>query len=212
MDDPWREYFQALGFEYTYEAEKDFSFLEELEKEVARCQKCRLHRHRTQTVFGVGNPQARILFIGEGPGEEEDKQGIPFVGRAGQLLTKMIEAMGLKREEVYIANVIKCRPPNNRDPEPDEIEACMPYLKAQISFIQPEVIIALGKFASQALTGSPTPITKMRGHWYSFEDIPLMPTYHPSYLLRQQGQKKYAWEDLKKVMKRLGMPIPDASR
>ena len=175
---------------------------------IGECTRCKLHRGRNKLVFGVGNPTADIVFVGEGPGGDEDRQGIPFVGRAGQLLTKMIEAMKLKRDDVYICNVVKCRPPNNRDPEPDEVESCEPFLKAQLAIVQPKVIVCLGKYAAQTLLRSKTPISKMRGHWFEYEGVPLMPTFHPSYLLREEDdpekkRKREAWSDLQQVMKRL---------
>jgi DNA polymerase len=148
------------------------------------------------------------MFVGEGPGADEDLQGEPFVGRAGQLLTKMIEAMGYRRAGVYIANVVKCRPPGNRNPEPDEIEACEPFLRAQIGAIGPKVIVALGKFAAQTLLRDTTPITRLRGRWASYGGVKLMPTFHPAYLLRSPEEKKKAWEDLQLVMKELGKPLP----
>jgi DNA polymerase len=146
------------------------------------------------------------MFVGEGPGEDEDRQGEPFVGRAGQLLTKMIEAMGYRREDVYIANVVKCRPPGNRNPEPDEIEACEPFLRAQIDAIRPRVLVALGKFAAQTLLREATPISRLRGRWFEYEGVRLMPTFHPAYLLRSPNEKGKAWEDLQHVMKELGKP------
>jgi DNA polymerase len=155
---------------------------------------------RTRIVFGSGNPRAKLVFVGEGPGADEDAQGLPFVGKAGQLLTRMIEAMGFKRDEVYICNVVKCRPPGNRNPEPDEIAACEPFLKAQLASIQPQVVVALGKFAAQTLLRDATPITRMRGAWREYEGIKLMPTFHPAYLLRNEADKRLAWDDLKKVM------------
>lgn len=188
------------------------------DQEVKGCTKCGLHRTRTKTVFGVGHCAARIVFVGEGPGHDEDVSGIPFVGRAGQLLTAMIEkGMGLKRDDVYICNVIKCRPPNNRTPAPDEVTACKGYLLRQLEIIQPQVIIALGAPAAQTLLGVRDGIGRLRGRWHDFyvsgtalvgEPIPLMPTFHPAYLLRDPSQKAKAWEDLKKVMARLGIPIP----
>ena len=150
----------------------------------------------------MGNPRARLVFVGEGPGAEEDNQGIPFVGAAGQLLTKMIAAMGYGRDEVYICNVVKCRPPGNRNPEPDEIQACQPFLEAQLNAIRPSVIIALGKFAAQTLARTDTPITRLRGQWREYVGIPLMPTFHPAYLLRNPAEKKAAWADLQAVMAR----------
>jgi uracil-DNA glycosylase len=182
--------------------------LEEIRQELGDCTRCKLCKGRTNIVFGVGNPKAELVFVGEGPGADEDAQGIPFVGKAGQLLTKMIEAMGFTRDEVYICNVVKCRPPGNRNPEPDEIEACEPFLKAQLASIHPKVIVALGKFAAQTLTRDSTPITRLRGNWREYEGIPLMPTFHPAYLLRSPGEKKLAWADLKQVMKLFGKEPP----
>jgi uracil-DNA glycosylase family 4 len=174
---------------------------------LGECTRCKLAAGRTHVVFGVGNPRAELLFVGEGPGADEDQQGEPFVGKAGQLLTKMIEAMGFRREDVYIANVVKCRPPGNRNPEPDEIAACEPFLRAQIAAISPKVIVALGKFAAQTLLRDPTPISKLRGRWSSYGGVKLMPTFHPAYLLRSPEEKKRAWEDLQLVMKELGRPV-----
>lgn len=178
--------------------------LEEIRAELGACERCKLCKGRKQIVFGSGNPRAELVFVGEGPGEEEDKQGIPFVGAAGQLLTRMIEAMKFTRDDVYICNVVKCRPPGNRNPEPDEIEQCEPFLKAQLAVIKPKVIVALGKFAAHTLLRVDTPITRLRGQWRSYEGIELMPTYHPAYLLRQPDEKKKAWMDLQEVMKKLG--------
>src|ERR1041385_7713797 len=164
------------------------------------CSRCKLHGlGRTQVVFGVGNPQAKLMFVGEAPGADEDIQGEPFVGRAGQLLTKIIEAIGLKREDVYIANVIKCRPPNNRNPEPDEVEQCEPFLFRQIDTIKPKVIVALGKFAAQCLLRTSDPITRIRGREFTYRDAILIPTYHPAYLLRTPSAKREVWEDMKRV-------------
>lgn len=176
--------------------------------ELGGCTRCKLGASRTHLVFGVGNPAAELVFVGEGPGADEDAQGEPFVGRAGQLLTKMIEAMGYRREDVYIANVVKCRPPGNRNPEPDEIEACEPFLRAQLGAIQPKVIVALGKFAAQTLLRDTTPISRLRGRWAQYEGVKLMPTFHPAYLLRSPEEKKKAWEDLQLVMKELGKAPP----
>jgi len=178
--------------------------LEQIRVELGDCRRCKLDGKRRHVVFGVGNPKAELVFVGEGPGEEEDKQGIPFVGAAGQLLTRMIEAMGFKRDEVYICNVVKCRPPGNRNPEPDEIEACEPFLKAQLSSIGPKVIVTLGKFAAQTLLRDATPITRMRGRWREYCGVRLMPTFHPAYLLRSPNEKKKAWDDLQQVMKAFG--------
>jgi uracil-DNA glycosylase len=179
-----------------------------IRQELGDCQRCKLGPGRTNLVFGVGNPGAELVFVGEGPGEDEDLKAEPFVGRAGQLLTKMIEAMGFARSDVYIANVVKCRPPGNRNPEPDEIEACEPFLRAQLAAIQPRVIVALGKFAAQTLLRETTPISRLRGRWFQYQGVKLMPTFHPAYLLRSPDEKKKAWEDLQLVMKELGKPLP----
>ncbi len=162
-----------------------------------RCKLCSLGR--TQTVFGVGNPKARLMFVGEAPGEDEDKKGEPFVGRAGQLLTKIVEAIGMTRDQVYIANVIKCRPPNNRNPEPDEVATCEPFLFRQIDVIQPKVIVPLGKFAAQCVLKTMDPITKLRGRRFDYRGSVLIPTFHPAYLLRNPSAKREVWEDMKNV-------------
>jgi DNA polymerase len=164
------------------------------------CSRCKLHAlGRRQIVFGVGNPDADLMFVGEAPGADEDMQGEPFVGRAGQLLTRIIEAIGLRRQDVYIANVIKCRPPGNRNPEPDEVERCEPFLFRQIDIIKPKVVVALGKFAAQSLLRTTDPITRLRGREYRYRDAILMPTYHPAYLLRNPSAKRDVWEDMKRV-------------
>jgi DNA polymerase len=185
-------------------ARVDGRTLDEVRRELGDCKRCKLCDGRKQIVFGSGNPRAELVFVGEGPGAEEDQQGIPFVGAAGQLLTKMIEAMKFSRDTVYICNVVKCRPPDNRNPDPDEIQACEPFLKAQLASIQPKVIVALGKFAAQTLLRDTTAITRLRGQWRMYEGIPLMPTFHPAYLLRSPDEKKKAWMDLQEVMKKFG--------
>ncbi len=174
-----------------------------LQEAVKTCTRCELHKGRTQTVFGVGDPRADWLFIGEAPGAEEDRQGEPFVGRAGQLLNNMIAAIGLRRESVFIANILKCRPPNNRDPKPDEVQCCELYLRQQIEMIQPKIILALGRVAAQNLLGVSTPIGKMRGQHYRYPgtDIPVLVTYHPAYLLRSPGEKRKSWQDLQMAKK-----------
>lgn len=182
--------------------------LQSIRADLGDCTRCKLAGGRTNLVFGVGAPDAELVFVGEGPGEDEDLKGEPFVGRAGQLLTKMIEAMGFRREQVYIANVVKCRPPGNRNPEPDEIEACEPFLRAQLSAIRPKVIVALGKFAAQTLLRDTTAISRLRGRWFQYEGVRLMPTFHPAYLLRSPAEKGKAWEDLQLVMKELGKSLP----
>ncbi|HEY1372256.1 MAG TPA: uracil-DNA glycosylase [Candidatus Binatia bacterium] len=178
--------------------------LEELRAAIGDCRRCKLWSGRTHLVFGVGNPRAKVMFVGEGPGRDEDLKGEPFVGRAGQLLTDIItKGMKLRREDVYIANVVKCRPPNNRDPEPDEVEACEPFLKKQVDLVRPKIIVALGRFAVQCLLRSKQPITRLRGQWHEYEGIRLMPTFHPAYLLRNPGDKKLVWEDIQKVIEAL---------
>ncbi len=168
--------------------------------DIGDCTRCKLHGlGRTHIVFGVGSPNADLMFVGEAPGGDEDLQGEPFVGRAGQLLTKIIEAMGMTRGEVYIANVIKCRPPGNRNPEPDEVAECEPFLFRQIDAIKPKVIVALGKFAAQSLLKTTDPITRLRGREFKYRDAILMPTYHPAYLLRNPSAKRDVWEDMKRV-------------
>jgi DNA polymerase len=188
--------------------------IERIALEISKCTQCQLHSSRTKTVPGQGSPSPEIMFVGEGPGADEDKAGLAFVGRAGQLLTRMIEAMGYTREEVFIGNIVKCRPPGNRAPEPSEMIACMPYLKRQIAALQPRVIVALGATAVKGLVEMPKGmgITKLRGTWMSFEGIDLMPTFHPAYLLRNANMKKYVWEDLKTVLHHLGRPIPEVKK
>jgi uracil-DNA glycosylase family 4 len=183
--------------------------MEHLETDAKKCLKCaELSRCRHTVVFGVGNTAAEVMFIGEAPGADEDAQGEPFVGRAGQLLTKIIEAMGYTRDDVYITNIIKCRPPQNRTPLPDEAANCLPYVLRQIELIQPRVIVALGATALRALLDVQLGITKMRGHWYTFRDIPIMPTFHPAYLLRNPAAKREVWDDMKAVLDKLGRKPP----
>jgi len=179
--------------------------LAELRSELGECTRCRLHEGRTNIVFGVGDARARLMFIGEGPGADEDAQGEPFVGRAGQTLNKMILAIGLEREKVYIANVVKCRPPNNRDPKPDEIATCSPFLIGQIEAIRPRVIVTLGSPATKTLLGTKTGITRLRGTWHSYRGIPVMPTFHPAYLLRvyTDENRRLVWDDLKAARARM---------
>lgn len=186
--------------------------LETISAAVNACRACRLALTRTNVVFGEGDPHAALMFVGEGPGAVEDATGRPFVGPAGELLTRMIAAMGLERPRVYIANVVKCRPPGNRDPEPDEIEACIGYLRAQIRAVRPRVIIALGRVASHALLGVSTPLGRLRGNFFTYEGISVMPTYHPSYLLQNPERKRDTWQDVQKVMEVLGLkPQPVSS-
>ena len=183
--------------------------LKDIAGEVAACTKCPLHKMRTRTVPGQGSAAPEIMFIGEGPGYDEDQQGLAFVGRAGQLLTKIIEAMGLTRDEVFIGNIVKCRPPENRKPLPDEMQACLPYLRRQIALLKPKIIVALGATAVQGLLQIETlGITKIRGQWMSYEGIDLMPTFHPAYLLRNPDAKKDVWTDMKAVLARLGKEPP----
>ncbi len=183
-----------------------------IREDLGDCTRCKLHTQgRKQIVFGVGDPAADVMFVGEAPGADEDTQGIPFVGRAGQLLTKMIEAMGFTRDQVYIANVLKCRPPGNRDPQPDEVEQCEPFLFRQIASVQPKIVIALGAFAARALLKTQDPVSRMRGRIYSYRGAKLIVTFHPSFLLRSPGYKREAWEDLKKALVELGLEPPARS-
>lgn len=190
-------------------ADNPAAVLEQLGSELTNCKRCKLHRTRNRVVFGAGSPEAELLFVGEGPGADEDRQGLPFVGRAGQLLSKIIAALGKTRDEVYIANIIKCRPPGNRNPENDEITACFPFLERQIEIIRPRVICALGKFAAQTLLQSDTPISRLRGRAHPFgPEMFLVPTFHPAYLLRNPAKKKETWEDMQLIMKILGWEKP----
>jgi len=177
--------------------------LEQVRADLGECTRCKLHRHRTQIVFGVGNPKAGLIFVGEAPGADEDAQGEPFVGRAGQLLTKIIEAMGMRREDVYICNIIKCRPPNNRTPEADEIVACQPFLLEQLRAIGPRFICALGGPAAQTLLQTKEAISRLRGKFYDYHGIPLLPTFHPAFLLRNPSEKKTVWEDMKLLLRHM---------
>ncbi len=177
--------------------------LEAVREVLGDCQRCKLCSTRTHIVFGSGNPNAKLMFVGEGPGADEDAQGLPFVGKAGTLLTKMIAAMGYSREAVYIANIVKCRPPNNRPPQEDEIAACQPFLRQQIKAIAPQIICALGTFAAQTLLKSDVRISDLRGRFYDLDGVKLMPTFHPAYLLRNPAEKKKVWEDLQKIMAEL---------
>jgi uracil-DNA glycosylase family 4 len=179
--------------------------LHQLAETIRDCQNCRLHQGRTQVVFGTGNPAATLVFIGEAPGREEDQQGEPFVGPAGQLLTRIIEAIGLRREHVYMLNVIKCRPPNNRNPLPDELAACRPILQAQLACLQPRIVCALGNFAAQALLQTEEKISRLRGRFHQLGNIQVMPTYHPAYLLRNPQAKRAVWEDMQRVQRALGL-------
>lgn len=180
-----------------------------LADEIKSCTRCVLHEQRTQTVFARGNGSSGLCFVGEGPGADEDAQGFPFVGAAGQLLDKMIAAMGIARDDVYVCNIVKCRPPKNRTPEPDEMSACMPYLKEQLALVQPRVIVALGKTALQGLFGTSESITRTRGRWRLYQGrIAVMPTFHPAYLLRNPAAKREVWTDLQNVLKQMGRAVP----
>ncbi len=182
--------------------------LGQLRQVLGECRRCRLWQERTHIVFGTGNPAADVMFVGEGPGRDEDLRGEPFVGRAGQLLNDIItKGMRLRREDVYIANVVKCRPPRNRDPEPDEVASCEPFLDRQIELVKPRVIVALGKFAAQTLTRSAVPVSRLRGHWHDYRGIRLMPTFHPAYLLRNPADKRLVWDDIKSVLRELGTVV-----
>lgn len=181
--------------------------LQDIRADIGDCIRCKLHKGRNKIVFGDGSPQAKLLFIGEGPGRDEDTQGLPFVGRAGKLLTQMIEAMGLLRSEVYICNVVKCRPPENRAPEKDEVAACSPFLFRQIDLVAPQVIVCLGSIAAQTILETTRGISQFRGQWLEFRGRKLMATYHPAYLLRNPAAKSEVWKDLQKVMAELGLEV-----
>jgi DNA polymerase len=205
------EYLKGLGIaDLIFSSDKgdggsitNISTLEEIRTELGNCHRCKLYRTRRTIVFGEGNEKARLMLIGEGPGNDEDVQGRPFVGKAGQLLTKILQAIEIEREEVYIANIIKCRPPQNRNPEPDEIENCYPFLLKQIQAIRPRIICALGTFSAQTLLKTDVKITALRGKIYDFSGIQLFPTYHPAYLLRNPEKKREVWEDMKQIAKAL---------
>lgn len=210
------ELLKQFGVDYYFEREKKelkkndkIQLLEKLRKKIGNCKLCELHLKRNNIVFGSGNPEAKIMFIGEAPGEEEDIEGKPFVGKAGKLLTDIItKGMRIEREEVYIANVVKCRPPENRTPKPIEGLTCLPFLKGQISIISPQVIVCLGKVAASYLLQRGEQMSQLRGRWFDYNGIPAMVTYHPSYLLRNPSAKVYVWKDIQEVMKKVGLPIP----
>ena len=189
----------ASGMKADEPGQSTMITLEDVRKELGDCKRCKLHRGRKTIVFGEGNERATLMLIGEGPGYDEDVQGRPFVGKAGQLLTKILQSINLPREEVYIANIIKCRPPQNRNPEPDEIQSCTPFLMKQISVIQPKIICALGAFSAQTLLKTDVKITALRGKFYDLEGIKVIPTYHPAFLLRNPERKREVWEDMKKI-------------
>ncbi len=182
--------------------------LEEIRRDLGECARCSLGSQRTNLVFGVGNPSARLVFIGEAPGREEDLKGEPFVGEAGQLLTKIIQAMGFSRDDVYICNVLKCRPPGNRNPHHEEIEQCAPFMLRQVRAIAPEAVVALGTFAAQTLLATKEPISRLRGRFHDYHGIPLMPTFHPAFLVRNPERKREVWDDMKKVMALMGKETP----
>jgi uracil-DNA glycosylase family 4 len=186
--------------------------LERIREDLGECTRCRLHLQRNKIVFGTGNPRAELVFVGEGPGHDEDVQGLPFVGRAGKLLTQMIEAMGLGRDDVYICNVVKCRPPENRKPENDEVATCSPYLFRQLDVIRPKAIVCLGATAAQALLKTTDSISRFRGTWFDYRGTKLMATYHPAYLLRNPAAKGEVWKDLQKVMAHLGLALKKTAR
>lgn len=187
--------------------------LKDIRIALENCSLCSLGSTKTKLVFGVGNPHARLVFVGEAPGRDEDLQGVPFVGRAGELLTSMIQRMGMERDDVYICNVLKCRPPNNRNPLPEEVEKCQPFLLRQLKAIGPDIIVALGTFAAQTLLGTKEPISKLRGRFHDYHGIPLMPTFHPSFLLRNGPEMRWVvWEDMVQVLAQMGLPVPDVKR
>jgi DNA polymerase len=195
-------------FEGTARAGLEDDTLTRIREDIGDCRRCRLCEGRNSIVFGDGNPQAQLVFVGEGPGHDEDVQGLPFVGRAGKLLTQMIEAMGLRRADVYICNIVKCRPPGNRQPERDEIATCSPFLDRQLAVIRPKVIVCLGSVAAQTLLGTNKSISQFRGYWFDFRGAKLLATYHPAFLLRTPSAKSEVWTDLKKVMAELGLKPP----
>ena len=203
------EYRKACGINCFRKSEeqKNISFednqflLDKVLEEMGVCKRCKLYSMRKNIVFGVGNPDAKLMFVGEAPGADEDEQGLPFVGKAGQLLTKIIEAIDLKRNDVYIANIIKCRPPSNRNPDEDEITTCIPFLKKQIEIISPEIVCTLGNIATRSMLDTDMGITKLRGRFHERSGLKIMPTYHPSYLLRDPSKKRETWEDMKRVKK-----------
>lgn len=176
-----------------------------LRQELGDCKRCGLHKGRTKIVFGAGNPEARLVFVGEGPGQQEDESGIPFVGRAGELLDKIISAIGLKRDDVYICNIVKCRPPDNRDPQPQETGICGPFMMRQLEIISPEVVVCLGRPSAQYVLDTSRPIGKLRGHFHDMGGMRVMPTFHPAYLLRNESAKRPVWEDMKLVRDALGL-------
>lgn len=193
----------AAGTAVVAPVESGRESLEQILADLGDCRRCDLCGDRSKIVFGVGNERARLVFVGEAPGRDEDLQGEPFVGEAGKLLDRIIFAMGMQRSDVYICNVIKCRPPKNRDPKPAEIAACEPFLQRQLAAINPALIVTLGKFAAQTLLRSEVPISRLRGHWHEYQGIPLMPTFHPAFLLRNPTSKREVWEDMKQVLQRL---------
>ena len=206
------EYFRDLGFQEIFVnppvvpelVAGSMADLPALAQFLAGCPRCKLSGARTQIVFGQGNPNADLMFVGEAPGRDEDEQGLPFVGAAGQLLTKIIEAMGMTRDQVYIVNTVLCRPPNNRNPEPDEIAACRPFLEEQLRLVSPRAIVTLGTFAAQSLLGTDEPISRLRGRWHVAHGARVMPTFHPAFLLRSPKHKRDVWEDMQKVRDFLG--------
>jgi uracil-DNA glycosylase len=203
---------KSVGVETSVtEKKKRIEVLEALQQEMLTCHKCPLRKTRTHLVFGIGNPMADLMFVGEAPGRDEDLQGEPFVGRAGQLLNKIIEAIGMKRSDVYIANVLKCRPPGNRNPLSEEIALCIPYLMKQIEIIKPKVLCALGTFAAQTLLDTKAPVGTLRGKFHEYKGVPMMVTFHPAYLLRNPNEKAKVWEDMKKVRDLLNKSVPKES-
>jgi DNA polymerase len=200
-------FYEALGFERMPVAITRAEWLKMLRSDLGDCTRCQLSKDRKTIVFGEGNPRARLMFIGEGPGREENIQGRPFVGEAGQLLTRLIEKMGFKRGDVYITNIVKCRPPSNRDPRDDEIDSCLPFLKRQIRMISPDVIMTLGRIAAHTLLNEKTPISRLRGKFVEYEGVHLMPTFHPAYLLRNPKDKILVWADAQKVLAKLGLEV-----
>ncbi len=209
------EFFREIGISYVDVDDNGISApapgniltLEDIRHDLGDCQRCKLAPTRANIVFGSGNPNADLMFVGEAPGSEEDRQGLPFVGRAGQLLTKIIESIGLERDDVYICNVLKCRPPGNRNPEPEEVDTCSPFLKRQLEAVRPKIVCCLGAFAAQTMLGMKVPISKLRGRFHNIDGVRFIATFHPAYLLRNPEKKREVWEDMKQIRAALIRPV-----
>ena len=209
------EFFREIGISHVDVDDNGISLpvpghiltLEDIRHDLGDCQRCKLAPTRANIVFGSGNPNADLMFVGEAPGSEEDRQGLPFVGRAGQLLTKIIESIGIKRDDVYICNVLKCRPPGNRNPEPGEVDTCSPFLERQLEAVRPKIVCCLGAFAAQTVLGMKVPISKLRGRFHNIDGVRFIATFHPAYLLRNPEKKREVWEDMKQIRAALIRPV-----